>query len=38
MKRILIIIGALPQFIKASVVFCVIQKTDGIEEAILRTD
>ena len=35
--KILTIIGARPQFIKASVVSRVIQKTDGIEEIVLHT-
>ncbi|MGI2027321.1 non-hydrolyzing UDP-N-acetylglucosamine 2-epimerase [Endozoicomonas acroporae] len=37
MKNILTIIGARPQFIKASVVSRVIQKTDGINEVLLHT-
>lgn len=37
MPRILTIIGARPQFIKASVVSRVIQQTDGIEEVMLHT-
>jgi len=37
MQRILTIIGARPQFIKASVVSRAIQKTDGIEEIMLHT-
>lgn len=37
MLRILTIIGARPQFIKASVVSRAIQKTDGIEEIMLHT-
>jgi UDP-GlcNAc3NAcA epimerase len=37
MKRILTIIGARPQFIKASVVSRAIQQTDGIEEILLHT-
>jgi UDP-GlcNAc3NAcA epimerase len=37
MQRILTIIGARPQFIKASVVSRVIQQTDGIEEIMLHT-
>lgn len=37
MQRILTIIGARPQFIKASVVSRAIKKTDGIEEILLHT-
>jgi len=37
MPRILTIIGARPQFIKASVVSRAIQQTDGIEEILLHT-
>lgn len=37
MQRILTIIGARPQFIKASVVSRAIQQTDGIEEIMLHT-
>ncbi|HEA54250.1 hypothetical protein LCGC14_0461300 [marine sediment metagenome] len=37
MQRILTIIGARPQFIKASVVSRAIQQTDGIEEILLHT-
>ncbi|QSR36013.1 UDP-N-acetylglucosamine 2-epimerase (non-hydrolyzing) [Marinobacterium iners] len=37
MQRILTIIGARPQFIKASVVSRAIQQNDGIEEIILHT-
>lgn len=37
MLRILTIIGARPQFIKASVVSRAIQQTDGIEEIMLHT-
>lgn len=37
MQRILTIIGARPQFIKASVVSRAIQHTDGIEEILLHT-
>lgn len=37
MKKILTIIGARPQFIKASVVSRAIQQTDGIEEIMLHT-
>ena len=37
MIRILTIIGARPQFIKASVVSRAIQKTEDIEEIILHT-
>jgi|TARA_R110002072_G_scaffold212927_1_gene370332 UDP-GlcNAc3NAcA epimerase len=37
MQRILSIIGARPQFIKASVVSRAIQQTDGIEEIMLHT-
>ncbi|SDO63140.1 UDP-GlcNAc3NAcA epimerase [Halomonas shengliensis] len=37
MQRILTIIGARPQFIKASVVSRTIKKTDGIEEIMLHT-
>lgn len=37
MQRILTIIGARPQFIKASVVSNAIKNTDGIEEVILHT-
>lgn len=37
MQRILTIIGARPQFIKASVVSRAIQRTDGIEEIMLHT-
>ena len=37
MLRILTIIGARPQFIKASVVSRAIKKTDGIEEIMLHT-
>lgn len=37
MQRILTIIGARPQFIKASVVSRAIQQTDGIEEIVLHT-
>ncbi|MDG5499207.1 UDP-N-acetylglucosamine 2-epimerase (non-hydrolyzing) [Marinobacter sp. BGYM27] len=37
MQRILTIIGARPQFIKASVVSRAIQKTDGVEEILLHT-
>ena len=37
MQRILTIIGARPQFIKASVVSRAIQKTDRIEEILLHT-
>lgn len=37
MLRVLTIIGAHPQFIKASVVSCIIQKTDDIEEIMLHT-
>lgn len=37
MRKILTIIGARPQFIKASVVSRAIQQTDGIEEIMLHT-
>lgn len=37
MQRILTIIGARPQFIKASVVSSAIRQTDGIEEIMLHT-
>ncbi len=37
MQRILTIIGARPQFIKASVVSRAIQQTEGIEEILLHT-
>jgi len=37
MQRILTIIGARPQFIKASVVSRAIQRSDGIEEILLHT-
>lgn len=37
MKKILTIIGARPQFIKASVVSRAIQQTEGIEEIMLHT-
>ncbi|MEV3814096.1 UDP-N-acetylglucosamine 2-epimerase [Aeromonas allosaccharophila] len=37
MQRILTIIGARPQFIKAGVVSRAIQQTDGIEEIMLHT-
>ncbi|TXY30861.1 UDP-N-acetylglucosamine 2-epimerase (non-hydrolyzing) [Vibrio mimicus] len=37
MQRILTVIGARPQFIKASVVSRAIQQTDGIEEIMLHT-
>lgn len=37
MQRILTIIGARPQFIKASVVSKAIQKTDGVQEILLHT-
>jgi UDP-GlcNAc3NAcA epimerase len=37
MQRVLTIIGARPQFIKASVVSRAIQQTDGIEEIMLHT-
>nr|MBF4359601.1 UDP-N-acetylglucosamine 2-epimerase (non-hydrolyzing) [Vibrio anguillarum] len=37
MQRILTIIGARPQFIKASVVSRAIAQTDGIEEIMLHT-
>ncbi|WP_324254681.1 UDP-N-acetylglucosamine 2-epimerase [Halomonas sp. KAO] len=37
MPRILTIIGARPQFIKASVVSRAIAQTDGIEEIVLHT-
>lgn len=37
MERILTIIGARPQFIKASVVSRAIQQAEGIEEIILHT-
>jgi len=37
MQRILTIIGARPQFIKASVVSRAVQHTDGIEEILLHT-
>lgn len=37
MKKILTVIGARPQFIKASVVSRAIKRTDGIEEVMLHT-
>nr|MBF4427591.1 UDP-N-acetylglucosamine 2-epimerase (non-hydrolyzing) [Vibrio anguillarum] len=37
MQRIFTIIGARPQFIKASVVSRAIQQVDGIEEIMLHT-
>ncbi|AJF07641.1 non-hydrolyzing UDP-N-acetylglucosamine 2-epimerase [Geoalkalibacter subterraneus] len=37
MKKILTVIGARPQFIKASVVSRAIQQTDGLEEILLHT-
>ena len=37
MKKILTIIGARPQFIKASVVSKAIQETDGLTEVLVHT-
>src|SRR5690554_4491933 len=37
MKKIVTIIGARPQFIKASVVSKTIQKTDGLQEVLVHT-